>query len=234
MRVNVDLCTTETNDLAIMIDLLRASTTITLALNNFDEVIPVNSTDKAFMLREQYGAILAGEENAQKIENFDVSNSPFAIQDYSGKILVIKTTNGTEVLSNILRNNENTKILIGCVLNAHAVAEKALKLAKNEISLVMAGWRNKFTMEDFIGAGLIINEMISICDEKNINLELSEFAQMSLIMSDDTDISQTLIYSSDSAERLKSINAYEDINTCLLINESDNVPIYSNGKIKLL
>lgn len=70
MRVNVDLCTTETNDLAIMIDLLRASTTITLALNNFDEVIPVNSTDKAFMLREQYGAILAGEENAQKNRKF--------------------------------------------------------------------------------------------------------------------------------------------------------------------
>ena len=87
MKINVSLYNSRTNDLAIVIDLLRASTTISVALNTFKRIVPINDIDEAIKLKEKHNAILAGEI---KSSDFDVSNSPVQISNYAGDTLILK------------------------------------------------------------------------------------------------------------------------------------------------
>ena len=224
MKINVSLYNSQTNDLAIVIDLLRASTTISVALNTFKRIVPINDIDEAIKLKEKHNAILAGEI---KSSDFDVSNSPVQISNYAGDTLILKTTNGTKVLENIKQRNSEVNILVGASINAKTVAQKALDIADNEIELVMAGRHQRFTIEDCIGAGIIINEMVNIAKEKNIYLELSESAKAS----NNSNIIKQLINTSHSADKLRYLGFGEDIEICSLINKIDTVPIYKNNYI---
>ena len=76
MKVTLSLETTISSDVSIMVDALRASTTITLALNNFERIIPCLTPEEALRLKDKTGGILAGERNGEKIEGFDMGNSP--------------------------------------------------------------------------------------------------------------------------------------------------------------
>ncbi|OED30243.1 hypothetical protein NL43_03675 [Methanosphaera sp. WGK6] len=234
MKIDVKLYNANTTDVAIVIDLLRASTTITVALNNFKEIIPVNDIEKAFKLKEKYNAVLAGEKKVLKLDKFDVSNSPYYIQNFKGNTLILKTTNGTKVLENMQNNNKNADILIGSSINAKAIAEKSLEMAEDEIQLIMAGRHQNFTIEDGIGAGIIINEIVNLAKIKEIPLDITESGQVAQMIAEDHKIAQDLIYTSNSADILRSLGYPEDIDVCAKINESNIVPIYKNNKITQL
>ena len=82
MKVTLSFETTISEDISIMVDALRASSTITMALNNFEKVIPCFSPEEALNLKNKTGGILAGERNGKKIEGFDIGNSPTGINEY--------------------------------------------------------------------------------------------------------------------------------------------------------
>nr|WP_241776214.1 2-phosphosulfolactate phosphatase [Methanosphaera sp. WGK6] len=207
---------------------------MTVALNNFKEIIPVNDIEKAFKLKEKYNAVLAGEKKVLKLDKFDVSNSPYYIQNFKGNTLILKTTNGTKVLENMQNNNKNADILIGSSINAKAIAEKSLEMAEDEIQLIMAGRHQNFTIEDGIGAGIIINEIVNLAKIKEIPLDITESGQVAQMIAEDHKIAQDLIYTSNSADILRSLGYPEDIDVCAKINESNIVPIYKNNKITQL
>ena len=230
MKIRVSQFNSTTDDLTIVIDLLRASTTITVALNNFNKVIPVNSTDKALDLQDN-NTILAGEKDLKPIEGFDLSNSPHKIKDYTADTLVLKTTNGTRGLENIYNRNKNIKILIGSAINARAVADKALSLATDEIELIMAGWHGLFSTEDCIGAGLIVEEIVNIANERSIDLDVEESALISKLLASNHDRARELIDTSLAAERLTKHGFKDDIVVCHEISKLDIVPLYKDGKI---
>ncbi len=190
--------------------------------------------ETAFKLKEKYNAVLAGEKKVLKLDDFDVSNSPYHIQNFEANTLILKTTNGTKVLENMQNNSENMKILIGSSINAKAIAEKSLELADEEIQLIMAGRHQNFTIEDCIGAGIIINEIVKLAKIKGINLDITESGQVAQMMAEDHNIAQDLIYASNSADILRSLGYPEDIEICAKINESNIVPIYKNNKITQL
>ena len=74
MNINVSLCNCKTDDVAIVVDQVRASTTITVALNYFNKVIPLNDSQKALKIKEEDDdVILAGEESSKLIEGFDIN-----------------------------------------------------------------------------------------------------------------------------------------------------------------
>ena len=79
MKVSLSLEKTCSDDVSIVVDSLRASTTITVAFDNFKKVIPCFSPEQAFELKEKYGGILAGERTGSTIEGFDIGTS---IQPY--------------------------------------------------------------------------------------------------------------------------------------------------------
>lgn len=235
MKIKTSLFNSTTNDLTIVIDLLRASTTITVALEKFNKVIPVNDDEKAFQIkRENPDTILAGEKDLNTIEGYDITNSPEIIKKYEGNIFVINTTNGTKVLENIKNRNNDIKVLIGTGINARAVAEKALELANEEIELIMAGRHETFNIEDAIGAGLIVDELVKIASEKNINIELDESAWAVQLLSEDKEKARDIIGNSWGSKRLSKIGLSGDVKICQEQNTLDIVGLYENGEITKL
>lgn len=221
MKVTLSLDRSYSEDLSIMVDALRASTTINTALQSFKSVITAESIKKAVELAEINQATLAGERDGAKIEGFDVGNSPREIKNLKGEVLVLTTTNGTRVLERM-----QSKVLIGSFVNARAVARRALQLADNHIEIVMAGVKGRFVLEDFLGAGEIINHLQ---DE-----ELDEMAIASLMASNDKEEVDRAVKNSYSARGLRALGLEKDIEFCLKRDIYNTVPIYKEGIIKAL
>jgi len=219
MLVTLNLEKSLSHDVTIMVDVLRASTTITVALDNFNKVFAVKDKNKAVELAKKYDAILAGERDGATIAGFDVGNSPVEIKNFSGNTLVLTTSNGTRILKGM-----TAKSLVGSFVNAKAAAKLASKIAENHIEIVMAGVRGRFAIEDFLGAGEIISNLK--------NHELDEMAQAAYMASRDENMVNEAVINSKSALGLKKLGFFEDVKFCIKKDIYDMVPVYQNGIIK--
>ncbi|MDO9046049.1 MAG: 2-phosphosulfolactate phosphatase [Methanobacteriaceae archaeon] len=219
MKVSLSLEKSDSNDLSIMVDVLRASTTITMALNHFKKVIPVVDHKEAIKIASEKEAIIAGERRGATLEGFDAGNSPIEIQKLKGKTLVLTTSNGTRIMEGM-----KSQILVGCFTNAQAVAAAAKELANEEIEVVMAGVEGRFAIEDFLGAGEIISNL------QNENLD--EYGQAAVMAVQNKDLVEYNILKSRSARRLSEIGFKKDVEFCLQRNISDNVPIFREHSLE--
>lgn len=221
MLVSLSFEESVSQDVAIMVDVLRASTTITVALDNFNEVIAVKSKNNAIKLAKTHNATLAGERDGATIAGFDTGNSPVEIKNFSGNTLVLTTSNGTRILEGM-----KAKSLVGSFVNAKAVANIASKIADDHIEIVMAGVRGRFAIEDFLGAGEIISNLK--------NFELDEMAQAAYLASRDNEMVSEAVKNSLSARGLKKLGFIDDIDFCIKKDIYNVVPFYEGGIIKKL
>lgn len=142
----------------IAIDVLRCSSSIVTGLaNGAKAVIPAQSVRKARALSKMHGAILAGERRGLKPEGFELGNSPFEFtrKTVQGRTIVLTTTNGTKA---ILLGRKARNLLVGSLLNLSATAKLASRMAESSrcgITIVTAGKRGKFSLEDFLCAGAL-------------------------------------------------------------------------------
>jgi 2-phosphosulfolactate phosphatase len=219
MKVSLRLEKSCSNDVSIMVDVLRASTTICVALDHFQEIIPVVSQEKANEIAFKKKAILAGERRGVTIEGFDTGNSPIEIQKFNGEVLVLTTSNGTRIMDKM-----ESKVLVGCFTNAKAVAKAAKNLASSEIELVMAGVEGRFAIEDFLGAGEILSNLQ--------NEKLDEYARAAVISSENNKTVRREVLNSRSSKRLNEIGFGNDVGFCLKRNISKNVPLYTEHSLK--
>ncbi|HSO25252.1 MAG TPA: 2-phosphosulfolactate phosphatase [Methanobacteriaceae archaeon] len=219
MKVNLSFEKSYSSDLSIMVDVLRASTTITVALDHFKEVIPVLEQGEALKIASKKEAVIAGERRGATIEGFDAGNSPIEIQKLTGDTLVLTTSNGTRIMEGM-----NSKVLVGCFTNARAVARAAQELANTEIEVVMAGVEGRFAIEDFLGAGEIISNLQ--------NEDLDEYAQAAVLAVQDKNLIKETVLKSRSAKRLTEIGFKKDVEFCLKRNISNNVPVFQNKSLK--
>ena len=232
LNIKVSLFNSTTDDVAIAIDLLRASTSIVVALNNFNSVIPVNNNDKAFKIkRNNNDVVLAGEKDLETIDGYDITNSPAIIRESNGNILVINTTNGTRILENIKKNHPNVKVLVGASINANALAKKALNIASDEIELVMAGRHETFNLEDSIGAGVIIQEILKVASEEGVEISLDDSAIACKLLTDNIHNALDSIPFSLGGQRLAKLGLEEDVKVCQEYNTVNFAPIYEDGII---
>src|SRR5262245_1177144 len=108
--------------IAVMIDVLRASTTINQALAaGAKEVLPCLEIDDAQRLAAELPAgtyLLGGERRGGKIEGFDLGNSPseYSPANVAGKSIVFTTTNGTRAIHT---SRLAHAVLVGSFTNAH-------------------------------------------------------------------------------------------------------------------
>ncbi len=219
MLVSLSLDKSYSKDVAIMVDVLRASTTITTALNNFNKIIAVKDKNKAIGLAKEHGAVLAGEREGATIDGFDTGNSPVEIQNFNGDTLVLTTSNGTRILEGM-----KAKVLIGSFVNAKAVASKAAEIADNHIEIVMAGVKGKFAIEDFLGAGAIISGLT--------NYKLDEMAMAAYMASRDEEMVRNAVMNSNSALGLQKLGFADDISFSIKKDIYDIIPIYEKHIIK--
>lgn len=146
------------NSTAVVIDVLRATTTIVHALAaGAEAVIPCQEIATA---REIAGSlphgVLGGERLGLRIENFDLGNSPaeYNPATVQGKVVVMTTTNGTTAL---LHCRQAKRVLIAAFVNFSAVCDE-LSEADN-VSILCAGTNQEITREDVLLAGAIASEL---------------------------------------------------------------------------
>ncbi|RNB58518.1 2-phosphosulfolactate phosphatase [Brevibacillus gelatini] len=216
------------NHVVIVIDVLRASSTIVTALGNgFDCVIPVETIGQANSLRAA-DCLLAGERHCRKIPDFDCNNSPTEISatQTSGKRkrLVLTTTNGTRAIQKAERASA---LLIGCFLNATACIRHALSYHL-DITLYCAGTRSEFALEDGLAAGLMIVQAqkalanIQTCD-------LGEALKGSYLYYADK-LSEQLLKTT-TGKRLVSHQFADDLRFCSQVDQFQLVPYVKDKRI---
>src|SRR5437867_10138631 len=107
----------------VVIDVLRATTTVITALaNGAKAVIPAATSEEAVRLAsnlEKDGVVLAGERKSVKIEGFALGNSPreMTAAAVGGKTIVLSTTNGTPAL---VATQGGDPVLVGAPANFKA------------------------------------------------------------------------------------------------------------------
>ena len=219
-------------DLIIVIDVLRSGTSILNALTNGAEaVIPAGSLKEAYKLHNQHPEyLLVGERRGRMPKGFDLGNSPleFTRERINGKRLVMTTTSGTEALA---RSRLASWVLVGVFLNAEAVARKAEEIAAKEgagISLVLAGERGGFSLEDFLCAGAIVEELSAM------NFNLSDKVQAALLAFRQAKSDLTgSVMEAEHAKHLVRLGFKGDVDFACQLNVLREVPIYRLGRITL-
>lgn len=146
-----------THRTVIVIDVLRATSTIVTALQHgASGVVPVDTVSLAKQIAKDED-VLGGERFCKKITGFAVGNSPYEYMtnDIEGKRVVLTTSNGTRAIQKALKADY---ILAGAIINAQATAYAACKLRK-DVALLCSGAQDEFAFEDGLCAGLIITEL---------------------------------------------------------------------------
>lgn len=146
---------------AVVIDVLRATTTISTALAaGCVRVLPTRSPDEARAKRAELppgSVVLGGERGGVRIDGFDLDNSPLSYTPATvgGKTLIITTTNGTEAMG---RAAGAAELIAASFLNVGAV-ERWLNANADGIVLCCAGEQGTPSEEDELCAGLLIDRL---------------------------------------------------------------------------
>ncbi|MBA3646348.1 MAG: 2-phosphosulfolactate phosphatase [Gemmatimonadaceae bacterium] len=147
-----------TGRVVAVIDVLRASTSIAVALaNDAKGVIPFESADDAMTRAKQFEkgeVVLAGEQKMIPISGFSLGNSPqsFTAEAVGGQTVLITTTNGTKALLGVQGARE---VVVASYVNFSAVLAmlRAAARANADITIVCAGNEGNFSLEDSACAG---------------------------------------------------------------------------------
>jgi 2-phosphosulfolactate phosphatase len=145
----------------IVIDVLRACTSIATALRNgAAKVIPVETVEEATKLAQTLDAktrLLCGERDGRKMGGFDLGNSPleFTRARVEGKTLVFASTNASPLMAGTLAGQEQRLL---AYVNLAAVAESVLRDAA-DVAIVCAGRNRRFSLEDAACAGALVRRL---------------------------------------------------------------------------
>lgn len=218
---------------AVVIDVLRATSVITTALENgAREVIPVKTVEEAQNLYAQCDTaktLRGGERNALKIEGFNLSNSPLEYKKkvVEGKTLILTTTNGTNAINNIIGADE---VVLACFRNGAAVVEHIVGLSRRgncDIAIVCAGTESHFSLDDGLCAGMIIELL-----KQRTEVETDD---LGLLLHRFYNESKDNLFGALSGcyhlKRLFMLGFYDDIKFCLETNCVQTVPVLKDGKI---
>jgi len=211
-----------------VVDVLRATTTIAIALANGAEgVIPVAEPDDATALGARLGrdrVLFCGERNAVRIDGFDLDNSPASFEPavVAGKTLLITTTNGTRALKAV---SNAASVRAAGLVNRTAVAD-ALAREEGDIVIVCAGDYGKFALEDAIGAGAIVDTLITLIAE--VDLRDGARAATLLFRAVASRLADA-VASADHAQVLAAKGFARDITRCAALDTVDVVPALRDG-----
>ena len=141
--------------LGVVVDVLRASSTIAQALAaGYRRVLCCAEIDEARALREATpDSLLGGERDAVRIEGFDVGASPREFLEPRAETLILSTTNGTRAI--LTAASRCDEVLLGSLLNLEAVAAAVRERGRDAV-VVCAGFKGRFALDDAYCAGRIV------------------------------------------------------------------------------
>jgi len=222
-----------TGKTTVVIDVLRASSTIITALaNGAKEIVPVGTVE--FAVKVSGGifggqTLLGGERNTKKIEGFALGNSPseYTKEIVSGKSIVFYSTNGSRA---IVKAKYSANLFV-CSFNNLSVLAKHLKKLNGDVIILCSGNNNLFNLEDSVCAGMLVNEFVTV--DKKVELTDSSISAMSLYKSFGKNIFKML--SETDHGRLLIDNGFkDDLIACAELNNTEVIPHYSGNVLKEL
>lgn len=217
------------NSIVVVIDVLRATSTIAAALyNGAKAVIPVDSVSRCIELGKQIHGITAGERDGKVAEGLVHGNSPFEYprEFIEGKTLVFTTTNGTRLLQMALEKGAQ-EIITGSFPNLSSACDHLVELRQNVI-LGCAAWKDRVNMEDMLFAGAVISKIrhhFSInCDSSHLAETIYKKAEKDLF---------GFMKKNDASHyhRLMGFGLEKDIRYCLTPDLANVLPQYEDGKL---
>jgi 2-phosphosulfolactate phosphatase len=218
----------------VVVDVLRASTTVITALaNGAKAVIPAATAEEAVRLAsnlEKDGVVLAGERKSLKIEGFALGNSPreMTAAAVGGKTIVLATTNGTPALV-AAAGGGGDPVLVGAPANfkALAVRARAVLEQRGELVVMCAGRDKQFAAEDGYTAGRLIKAV-----KKGIRkVALNDAATAALALTGAFATWQEALERSEAARQLAEADLAEDVRFAAKPDRFSVVPSYADRRI---
>ncbi len=220
----------------VVLDILRASTTIIVALNNgAREIIPVGSIESAVKISGSlFGEVTlrGGERNGKMIEGFNLGNSPLEYGEAAvrGKSIIYCTTNGSVAMA---KSRYARTLVVGAFVNLSAVVDH-IKAEKKDFLLICAGRVNSigyFSLEDAVCAGMMIQKLMK---DESLELELSDSAKASLALHKSFGRSiLKMLRTSEHGKYLAEIGFAEDLKICAAVDSVPILPTLQGTVIKL-
>jgi 2-phosphosulfolactate phosphatase len=219
--------------LVVVIDVLRASSTIVTALaNGCRGFIPILSPEQVKEEAKQFEkerVLLGGEREGKKIEGFHLGNSPreYEREVVKDKTIIFSTTNGVKTLEMV---KDAHRIIIGSFLNLGAVCNYCTNF-QGEILIICAGKEGQFSLEDAACAGGIINSLRDVFPVTYGEADANFTAQL-LYEKFNHNILE-ILRKSQHGRYLESIGLGEDLKFCSQLDFFHIVPVFRDGIISI-
>ena len=220
----------------LVIDVLRASTTVAAALaNGAKAVIPFESSDEVIARAKQFersDVLLAGERRMHAIPGFDLGNSPreYSREAVEGKTVLLTTTNGTVALAGLQGARD---VVVASYVNYSAVSAMIRAAARGaaDVAIVCAGRDRQFALEDAACAGRFARGLT----RRLANVRLNDAAQACCLMDKRYgDQLDRLFEDSEHGRALAEAGFADDLIVCGHVDAHPVIPIYQDRQITKL
>ncbi len=216
---------TKENFVTVIVDILRATTSICAAFENgVKEIIPVGGVDEAREYKHN-GHIVACERDGKVLDFADIGNSAseFLHKDLRDKTVVFSTTNGTKTVEMAF---DAEIVVAGSFVNISSLLEWLFAQEKNVVIFCDA-WKNRFNLEDSIFSGALSERLlqnqrfVTNCDSTLGAIDLWRQAKGDL---------KGYLSKSSHRNRLKHLVSDEDFEYTLTTDTSKVVPILEGDR----
>ncbi len=204
-------------DVVLLVDVLRASTSIALLFERGAREVWV--TPSLRVARELEADLALGEREGIPPEGFFGSTSPSEIlgMNLSNKRVVYTSENLPGALRAV---KEAPRVYLAAFVNARAAVETALRTAREAVTVVAAGHRGREALDDALAAGFLAKKLLR--------------AQTEPVPDDGTRIATALLkaypdpqealWASESGQLLVSRGFTEDLAQASVIGRTSRVP----------
>ncbi len=219
-------CFENKNAVVVVTDVFRATSSICTAFaNGVKTIIPVKTEEEAKAYKSK-GYLIAAERNGIKLDFADFGNSPenFSRDIVNGRDIVYSTTNGTKTI----QLGENCRAVVIGAFSNFSVLVQWIKEQHCDVTLLCAGWKNKYNIEDSLFMGAVADELLksglysTICD--------STVAAQDMWNCHKQDV-RAFIEHCAQRSRLRKNGVDNCIDYCLTMDTCNVLPIYKDGKI---
>jgi 2-phosphosulfolactate phosphatase len=181
-----------TDSVAVVIDILRATTTMTTGIaNGAARIVPCVGVDQAHLTRQRLldecrssspatantgtEVLLGGERLGKPLPGFDLGNAPetYSPTAIGGRTIVMTTTNGTRAMD---RCRSAHQIVIGSFANLTRVVQHLSQA--HRVALVCSGTDKHVTCEDVLFAGAVTACLLELGAEHGVSWEINDQAEL--------------------------------------------------------
>ncbi len=215
--------------IVVVADIFRATSSICAAFDSgAKEIVPVSEKSDCLHYKAK-GFIIAGERDGKILDYADIGNSPdnFTTSEIKGRSIALNTTNGTRTIK--IAGESNAPVVIGAFVNLKALTKYLISTDKH-ILVFCSGYKDHFSLEDSLFAGLLANNILSEandlfqtkCDATNAAIDLWKTAESN---------PREYINKASHRDRLQHLKLDNVIDYCMSMSITEVIPILTDNKL---